>query len=216
MKQFLLLFSLSFFLVATSCDNADANPNPKGKTDINSLQSNLGNPLGDNSSEQVSLLEEKAEKGDVKAQLELGARHYLGRDYTEGVKWLSRAAQQNNAMAQYLLGIMYYHGNGVTQDYDEAFRLTKLSAEQGFGEAQVNLGGFHYFLGKGTPRDFVRAYMWLSLSTANLSPEVASNATVKERIETLKNGIFALMTAAEKQQADQLATACKNNNYKNC
>jgi TPR repeat protein len=40
-----------------------------------------------------------------------------------------------------------------------------MAAEQGVDNAQALLGGM-YYVGVGVPRDYVEAYMWLSLATA--------------------------------------------------
>ena len=175
---------------------------------------------GDQQNKEIALLKEKAEKGDVNAQLELGGKYVSGEegveeDYKEAAKWFSLAAQQNNPKAQYALGFLYYTGEGVTQDYAEAFRLTKLSAEQGIGDAQYLLANM-YRNGRGVAVDLVRAYMWASLSIANLLPETASDPENIQDIENLKATLLASMTAEQKQQAEQQAITCKNNNYKNC
>ncbi len=49
-------------------------------------------------------------------------------------------AAQGNAKAQSYLGLMYYDGWGVPQDYAEAVKWWRKAAEQGYGEAQFNLG----------------------------------------------------------------------------
>ena len=49
-------------------------------------------------------------------------------------------ASQGVAVSQYNLGVMYANGEGVPQDYAEAVRWYRLAADQGLGEAQLNLG----------------------------------------------------------------------------
>ena len=46
---------------------------------------------------------------------------------------------------------MYDQGKGVIQDYEEAFKLYYLSAEQGFANAQYNLGSM-YAKGEGVAK----------------------------------------------------------------
>ena len=53
---------------------------------------------------------------------------------------LKSAAKQGDAEAQYKMGNMYYSGTEVDQDYLEALKWYKLSAEQGYIKAQYNLG----------------------------------------------------------------------------
>ena len=55
-------------------------------------------------------------------------------------------------------------GQGVPQDYKEAVRLYRLSAEQGnFAQCTIQLGLIMLFQGKGVPQDYVLAYMWWSI-----------------------------------------------------
>jgi len=61
---------------------------------------------------------------------------------------------------------MHSKGQGVPQDYKEAVRLYRLSAEQGDAFAQYNLGVM-YAKGRGFPQDYILAHMWLNLSGAN-------------------------------------------------
>jgi TPR repeat protein len=53
----------------------------------------------------------------------------------------------------------------VPQNYDEAAKWFRLAADQGHVVAQDVLGGL-YFSGRGVLKDYVVAYMWLSLSAA--------------------------------------------------
>ncbi len=73
-----------------------------------------------------------AEKGNAKAQLNLGVMHYFGlgvpKDYKTAVKWIELAAEQGHANAQFNLGLMYYNGEGVIQDDVYAHMWTNLAA----------------------------------------------------------------------------------------
>jgi len=55
------------------------------------------------------------------------------------------------------------YSKGVPQDYKEAIRLYRLSAEQGLAEAQNNLGSM-YSKGQGVPQDYQEAVKWFRLS----------------------------------------------------
>ena len=48
-------------------------------------------------------------------------------------------AEKGNARAQNNFGIMYKEGKGVPQDHTEAIKWYRLSAEQGYADAQHNL-----------------------------------------------------------------------------
>ena len=76
-----------------------------------------------------------AEKGDARAQLELGLMYANGegvlKDDAEAVRWYRLAAEQGHAGAQNNLGLMYANGEGVAQDLAEAVKWYRLAAEQG-------------------------------------------------------------------------------------
>ena len=65
-------------------------------------------------------------------------------------------AEEDDRFCQVALGGMYYNGDGVPQDYREAARLNRLSADQGHAHAQTNLG-FMYDNGKGVPQNDAEA-----------------------------------------------------------
>jgi len=56
---------------------------------------------------------------------------------------------------------MYDRGEGVPKDYETAAKWFTKAAEQGFAEAQFNLGGMYEF-GDGVPQDFDAALKWYS------------------------------------------------------
>jgi TPR repeat protein len=89
---------------------------------------------------------------------------------------------------------MYSNGLGVPQDYKEAVRLYRLSAEQGDAKAQSNLGN-NYALGEGVPQDYVSAHMWFNLS----SSQGITNA-IKGR-----NFLEKQMTPSQIEKAQELA-----------
>ncbi|MEI6847264.1 MAG: tetratricopeptide repeat protein [Chlorobiaceae bacterium] len=61
-------------------------------------------------------------------------------------------------------GVMYENGKGgVTQDYVEAARWYRLAAEQGYAQAQCNLG-LLYESGKGVTQDYAEAARWYHLA----------------------------------------------------
>ena len=110
-----------------------------------------------------------AEKGDARAQLELGLMYANGegvlKDDAEAVRWYRLAAEQGHAGAQNNLGLMYANGEGVAQDLAEAVKWYRLAAEQGDAWGQYALG-FMYDYGEGLPDDYVLAYAWYNLAAA--------------------------------------------------
>jgi len=81
----------------------------------------------------------------------------------ENLKRVQKWVKKKKAWAQGTLGSLYLHGDGVKKDVKRAFVLFKLSAEQGFANAQYNLG-FMYKNGEGTKQDVKRAVELYTLS----------------------------------------------------
>jgi hypothetical protein len=78
------------------------------------------------------LMKPLAEKGDAKAQHNLGVMYENGQgvpqDYSEAVKWSRRAAEQGIPEAQYNLAVRYDKGQGVPQNYILAHMWFNLAA----------------------------------------------------------------------------------------
>ena len=91
-----------------------------------------------------SELKARAEKGDAKAQYNLGLMYEKGQrvtqDYAQAIKWYRKAAGQGYAQAQNNFGEMYRLGQGVTQNYNKAVKWYRKAAKQGYALAQYNLG----------------------------------------------------------------------------
>ncbi len=66
----------------------------------------------------------------------------------DSIEKLIEKANLGDAIAQLELGDCFEDGEGVEQDYAEAIRWYKLSAEQGYVEAEFALG-FCYEFGVG-------------------------------------------------------------------
>jgi TPR repeat protein len=117
---------------------------------------------------------------------------------TEAVK-LRHLAAEGNAAAQFVLGLMYEDGKGdVLQNNNEAMKWYRLAADQGFGMAQYDIG-YMYTLGRGVPRNYVVAHMWLNLSAAT------DNAAAAE----LRDNVAKLMNPAQIAEAQKLAREWK-------
>ena len=95
------------------------------------------------SDEDMRLLIESAEQGDIHAQCELGHRYYDGRgveqNTIEAVKWYHKAAVSGDSYAQYKLGCCYEYGVGVMQDYDKAI-FWYINAVNQIDDCAYNLG----------------------------------------------------------------------------
>src|SRR5580692_11466863 len=75
---------------------------------------------------------------------------------------LETSAAQGDAAAMFLVGYKFYNGDGVPQDYTEAARWFKLSADLEYSPAEFMLGGV-YSLGQGIPKNLDAAVAsWIS------------------------------------------------------
>jgi hypothetical protein len=124
---------------------------------------NNSTEIGNGATRTFNEIKVRAERGDAKAQFDLGCAYFKGdsvaKDEMEAVKWWLKSAEQGNAEAQYNLGYCYTGGNGVTKDAVEAFKWNRKAAEQGNVIAQYLLGLF-YQAGTGTPRNYEEAAKW--------------------------------------------------------
>jgi uncharacterized protein len=69
-------------------------------------------------------------------------------------------AATGDAKAQYNLGLMYARGDGVAENLLDAVKWYRLSAEQGFPEAQYALGVIYFSRNPSVPMDYDEAIKW--------------------------------------------------------
>ena len=109
-----------------------------------------------------------AEKGDARAQNELGMCYFKGEGVEKDPKlaeyWIRKAAEQGYAPAQCNLGrccLAFHKGEDAIR---QALHWFRKSAEQGYPEAQAALGaGYAYGIG-GLPKDPELAASWIRKS----------------------------------------------------
>ncbi len=70
-------------------------------------------------------------------------------------------ANRGDPNAQNKLGNIYCEGDGVSQDYNEAFKWYTKAAEQGYAKSQFNLG-LMYCYGEGVQQDSNEAVKWFT------------------------------------------------------
>jgi TPR repeat protein len=128
----------------------------------------------------------------------------IQQDYGQAALWYRRAAEQGIAQAQYNLGEMYKKGMGVAQDYSQAAKWYRRAAEQGDADAQIKLG-LMYGLGDGVVEDYVTAHMWGNIARANGYDS-----------GKLLDALEQLMSKGQIARAQQRASDCMANQYKNC
>ena len=161
-------------------------------------------PSTDWSKEPLADVQQAAEMGDTKAQLQLEMRYSLEQGVPQDLKksffWLRKAAEQGDLQAQSSLGQAYLYGIGTQQDFKSAVSWFRKVAETGDAEGQYYLG-WMYESGRGVPRDFKQAYAWLASSAAKRPDTVTGNVAAKMRDE-----IADKLSSAELVKAQELAT----------
>ncbi len=123
--------------------------------------------------DSFTAINERARKGDAKAQYQLGVIYEKGEDqeqnFYKAVRWHRKAAKQGHAKAQAHLGELLAIGQGVGEvNYKEAIKWMQMAADQGQGMAQIFLATI-YSEGAGIsiPKNYVKGYMWLNIADAS-------------------------------------------------
>lgn len=124
---------------------------------------------------------------------------------SSNVQVLEPLAREGNVVAQFNLGVLHDNGRGVWQDHAAAARWYRLAAKQGHAAAQFNLAGL-YFEGLGVPRDLVRASVWFTLAATAGFDGATRN----------RNSLATLLAPDQITAVQQLARACRQNNYAGC
>ena len=78
----------------------------------------------------------------------------------------SVSTEPHSADWLYREGEKYYYGRGVRQDYAEAAKWYRASADKGNADAEHSLGHMYYF-GQGVRQDNEEAIKWYSLASAH-------------------------------------------------
>jgi V8-like Glu-specific endopeptidase len=108
-----------------------------------------------------------AEKGDARAQFDIGFMHAYGwglpRDPAAALAWYDKAAGQGLAVAQHFLGLAFLNGEGVKPNDQEAARWFSRAAAQGFAQSQY-LFGLMLLDGRGVQPDAVQGYAWIVMA----------------------------------------------------
>jgi len=126
---------------------------------------------GENLEGYSAELLQKAEKGDAKAQYNLGMCYdptgggigEVERNPESAFKWYRMSASQGNSYGQYNLGRCYSMGTGVEVNHKEAVKWFRKSAEQGNGWGQSCLSTA-YNNGDGVAKDYEEALKWALLA----------------------------------------------------
>ena len=110
-------------------------------------------------------LRAKADRGDVRAMVEVAQRYDWGndgeteQDFAEARAWYEKAAAKGDVYAGYQIAGMLKEGRGVAADATQAFSWMKRAAEAGLAAAQLEVAAMHEN-GEGTPKNLVEALRW--------------------------------------------------------
>jgi TPR repeat protein len=108
-------------------------------------------------------LKRRANRGEVKAQLELADMYTKGKgieqDMIQAIKWYRKAASKGEVKAQLELANMYAKGKDVVQNLPKAIKWYRKAANKDNTMAQFRLGQM-YEKGKGVEKDLVQAEKW--------------------------------------------------------
>ncbi|MCP5152891.1 MAG: SEL1-like repeat protein [Ectothiorhodospiraceae bacterium] len=132
--------------------------------------------------EAIRILREVGDRGDVRAQLVLGALYGAGEgvalDEAEAVRWYRRAADGGSAEAQLEMGARHALGQGVARDAAEAARWYLRAADGGLADAQAEVAA-RYDRGDGLPVDPAQALRWYQAAAASGHPQAMANLGAK-------------------------------------
>lgn len=167
-----------------------------------------GKGVAQSDTEALVLYRRAAEQGDANGQHNLGMMYQYGngvaKDYTVASEWYQKAAKQGHGEAAQRLRMMTMAGL-VRHDNTETLAWYRKLAEQGNAQAQINLGVM-YAKGSGVPQDYVQAYKWLRLASAN------GDKDADEKLEKLTSQ----MTPAQIAEAQRLSQQCQTRQFKGC
>ena len=100
---------------------------------------------------------------------------------------------------------MYQTGKDVAQDYKTAVKWYTLAAEQGNAKAQYNLA-WMYANGQGVAQDYVKAHTWFNITAIDGDADAIKN----------RDDVAKKMTSAQIEKAQEAASRCIKQNFKNC
>jgi TPR repeat protein len=118
-------------------------------------------------------LQQKAQKGDVEAQLELAREYGKKQDFSSAIIWYQKAAQQGHADALFLLGVSQIKGQGTQVNQSAGLKNIRKAANKGQRVAQFTLG---YLYKKGVIKSksgkasLKSANQWFKLSADQALP----------------------------------------------
>jgi TPR repeat protein len=149
------------------------------------------------------IYESLAEKGDVKAQYNLGLMYASGDgvayDAAKAASYFKKAAEQGYPDAQYTLAVMTFNKELENLDYMQAIQWYQAAAKQGHLKSQENLG-ILFYRGDAIEQDLNSSIYWFQLAANQNSSEaqqylayIYSNGAVPE--DLVKAGMWMTLSA---------------------
>ena len=115
----------------------------------------------------------------------LGEIYLEKKDYLIAKKKFEEAAQKGNARAFWFLGYMYYWGEGISINYDKAFKYYSSASSKGYNHANYTLGLCYYY-GHGCEEDNDKALYYFSKVKSPNDETLKSINEIKEAIKEEK------------------------------
>ncbi len=175
---------------------------------------NLGvmydNGHGVNEDDQVAFrwFSEAAKDGVSQSWFNLGEMYRSGEgvklDLSEAIVWLERAADSGDVDAYYSLGLAFEAQN-ADESFSKALSWYLVGAEAGHALSQYGLANL-YANGSGVDVNYLRAYMWATLSSVGGAPDA----------ERLKSFLAKEMTPHELDGAQNAVASCLEKFYIDC
>ncbi len=175
----------------------------------------LGVGLPKDSLQAVKWYRKAAEQGDLISQVRLGHMYKNGdgvpEDYAEAAVWYRKAAEQGDAEDQFMFGYRCQSGDGAPKDNAEAVKWYRKAAEQGHAKAQRDVGLMYFTGGVGVIKNYVEAYRWLLLGSAQESGWLSDVSSIHSKNVTLKTIeiIESRITALQRAEGQRLALEFK-------
>jgi len=159
MKKKYIIVMLILILIFSCGKKKKRNNDVKSKATIEQKENN-----------RIKELTEKARKGDVEAQTQLGEAYLHGIDtkidYKKAMEWSKKAAAKGSSRAMTNVGILYFEGFGVKKDYKQAYKLFSDGVDGGDMKALKYLG-IMYEKGLGVEKSFDSAAFYYEMADSS-------------------------------------------------
>ena len=157
-----------------------------------------------------------ANQGNTDAQIMLASDYYKQKKYNLSAEWYAKLVEKGMPDAMFYLGLIYIVGPaGVPKDLEKAASLMKLSAENGYDDAKLELGML-YFQGDGVEKDIEKATYWFKKSADSGSKDGkemfdyvtrAGKSSEDSSLIKLQCNVISIVTADSKMYKEEKGVA---------